>query len=58
MKLKYIVCVAYTDYVFHDGCAALAFAEVAKKTAVKDLRIDISILKDEPEDTVKEGEDE
>ena len=42
--LKYIVSVHYEEFVFTDGCAALAYAEVSKKTAYdKDVRVEIAI---------------
>lgn len=42
--LKYIVSVHYEEFIFTDGCAALAYAEVAKRTAKdNDLRVEIEI---------------
>ena len=57
MQLKFIVNVSYNRFVFHDDCAALAFACIAKKAAEdEDIRVEISIetVKEEK----KEGEDE
>ena len=43
-NLKYIVSVNYEEFIFTDGCAALAYAEVSKKKASKaDLRVEIKI---------------
>ena len=57
MKLKFIVNVSYNRFEFEDDCAALAFATVAKQTAVDDdIRVELSIERDKDED--KEGEDE
>lgn len=52
--LKYIVSVSYNKFIFSDGCAALAYAEVSKKTARDDTAVEIE-LKFVSED--KEGED-
>ena len=52
--LKYIVSVSYNKFIFSDGCAALAYAEVSKKTARDDTAVEIE-LKYVSED--KEGED-
>lgn len=57
MKLRFIVNVSYNRFEFTDDAAAMAFAEVAKRTAEdEDLRVEISIetVKEEK----KEGEDE
>lgn len=54
--LKYIVSVSYNKFIFSDGCAALAYAEVSKKTARDDITVEIE-LKSVFDDTDKEGED-
>lgn len=50
---KYIVSVHYEEFIFTDGCAALAYAEVSKRTSTDDVRVEIKIVKEEK----KEGED-
>lgn len=59
--LKYIVSVSYNKFIFKDDCAAMAFANVAKKYSEDDdLRVEISIETVKKENVVeeKEGEDE
>lgn len=51
--LKYIVSVHYEEFIFTDGCAALAYAEISKRTSTDDVRVEIKIIKEEK----KEGED-
>ena len=41
--LKYIVSVHYEEFIFSDGCAALAYAEVSKRTAKDNVRVEIKI---------------
>lgn len=48
--LKYIVSVSYNKFVFTDGCAALAYAEVSKRTAREEymtVEIEIKNVPDE-----------
>ena len=55
--LKYIVSVSYNKFIFSDGCAALAYAEVSKKTAREENMVVEIELKDIPEEPVfKEGD--
>lgn len=49
--LKYIVSVSYNKFIFSDGCAALAYAEVSKKTAREEnmvVEIELKNIPDEP----------
>ena len=55
--LKYIVSVSYNKFIFTDGCAALAYAEVSKRTAREEnmtVEIEIKNVPDEP--VFKEGD--
>lgn len=55
--LKYIVSVSYNKFIFSDGCAALAYAEVSKKTAREEnmvVEIELKNIPDEP--VFKEGD--
>ena len=55
--LKYIVSVSYNKFIFSDGCAALAYAEVSKKTAREENMVVEIELKDIPaEPVIKEGD--
>lgn len=55
--LKYIVSVSYNKFIFSDGCAALAYAEVSKKTAREENMVVEIELKNIPEEPVfKEGD--
>lgn len=48
--LKYIVSVSYNKFIFSDGCAALAYAEVSKRTAREEnmtVEIEIKNVPDE-----------
>lgn len=55
--LKYIVSVSYNKFIFSDGCAALAYAEVSKKTAREENMVVEIELKDIPDEPVfKEGD--
>lgn len=48
--LKYIVSVSYNKFIFTDGCAALAYAEVSKRTAREEnmtVEIEIKNVPDE-----------
>ena len=45
--LKYIVSVSYNKFVFTDGCAALAYAEISKRTSTDDVRVEIKNVPDE-----------
>lgn len=55
--LKYIVSVSYNKFIFSDGCAALAYAEVSKKTAREENTVVEIELKDIPDEPVfKEGD--
>ena len=53
--LKYIVSVHYEEFIFTDGCAALAYAEVSKRTAKNNVRVQMYI-ESEPDD--KDGDKE
>lgn len=57
--LKYIVSVSYNKFVFTDGCAALAYAEVSKRTAKdSDVYVEIKIesVPDEKSEDEKDGD--
>ena len=55
-NLKYIVSVQYEEFIFTDGCAALAYAEISKRTSKEDLRVEIKIESVPDEPVFKEGD--